>query len=244
MRVICVKNKAEGVRVLHSRREGVEMLNYNNVAGALAGLAFMAAGSAASAYVIDFTKASTGSSGSLFQGSVTWQLTSSGILNNSQAFDGTSTPSGTGLSFQTDGYGVGRNDDEITTSPKGQEWIEITFSAPVLINAVYFLDLFVAPDRSSYEVGQAAVNGGSPLISLAATDVAGTGAPGFVAATFAPVYATVIRFTMLSSNDSFGYADGALAGIGIAPVPVPAAGLLLLGGLAGLGALRRRRKAA
>ncbi|MEZ5867059.1 MAG: VPLPA-CTERM sorting domain-containing protein [Defluviimonas denitrificans] len=30
----------------------------------------------------------------------------------------------------------------------------------------------------------------------------------------------------------------------IAPVPVPAAGVMLLGGLAGLGALRRRRKAA
>jgi len=220
------------------------MLSMNWIAGAFAGAALGVAASAANAYVIDFTDASTGTSGSLFQGSVTWQMTASGILNNSQAFDGTSTPSGTGLSFQTDGYGVGLHDDEITTSPMRQEWIEITFSAPVLINAIYFLDLFVSPDQSSYEVGQASVNGGSPLISLAATDIAGTGAPGFVAATFAPIYATVIRFTMLSSNDSFGYADGALAGIGIAPVPVPAAGILLLGGLAGLGAVRRRRKQA
>ena len=220
------------------------MIGKNMMAGAVAGLALAAAASSASAYVIDFTKASTGHSGSLFQGSVSWQLTASGILNNSQAFDGTSTPSGTGLSFETDGYGVGRNDDEITTSPKGQEWIEITFSAPVLINAVYFLDLFVAPDQSSYEVGQASINGGNPVVSLAASDVARTGAPGFVAANFAPIYASVIRFTILSSNDSFGYADGALAGIGIAPVPVPAAGVLLLGGLAGLGALRRRRKSA
>ncbi len=220
------------------------MFGKNMVAGAVAGLAFVAVASAANAYVIDFTDASTGTSGSLFQGSVTWQMTSNGILNNSQAFDGTSAPSGTGLSFETDGYGVGRFDDEITNSPMRQEWIEITFSAPVLINAVYFLDLFIAPDRSSYEVGQASVNGGNPIFSLAATDIARTGASGFVAGTFAPIYASVIRFTMLSSNDSFGYSDGALAGIGIAPVPVPAAGVLLLGGLAGLGALRRRRKAA
>ncbi len=229
---------------VHSGSEGVEMLGKKMMAGAIAGCAIAAAATAANAYVIDFTKASTGTSGSLFQGSVTWNLTANGILNNSQAFDGTSAPVGTGLAFETDGYGVGRNDDEITTSPTRQEWMEITFSAPVLVNAVYFLDLFIAPDQSSREVGEASINGGNPIVTLAATEVARTGAPGFVAGTFAPVYATVIRFTILSSNDAFGYADGALAGIGIAPVPVPAAGALLLGGLAGLGMLRRRRKSA
>ncbi|MBC7140707.1 MAG: VPLPA-CTERM sorting domain-containing protein [Rhodobacteraceae bacterium] len=213
-------------------------------AGGLAGLALAVSASVANAYVIDFTDSSTGTTGSLFQGAVSWQLTSSGTLNNSQSYDGNSTPSGTGLSFETDGYGVGAHDDEITNAPMRQEWIQITFSAPVLIDAIYFLDLFVAPDRSSVEVGQASVNGGNPLLTLTATDIAGSGAPGFVGSTFAPIYASVIRFTVLSSNDSFGYADGALAGVGIAPIPVPAAGVMLLGGLGGLAALRRRRRKA
>ena len=36
---------------------------------------------------------------------------------------------------------------------------------------------------------------------------------------------------------------GALAGVGIAPVPVPAAGFVLLGALGALTGLRRRKKA-
>lgn len=212
-------------------------------AGAVAGLFLAASASVANAYVIDFTRASTGTSGSLFQGAITWTMTASGVPNNSQAFDGNALPS-TGLAYETDGYGVGLWDDEITTGPASREWITVAFSAPVLIDAVYFLDLFVSRDGSSREVGQASVNGGNPIISVAATDIARSGAAGSAAATFAPVWASTITFTILSTNDGFGYADGALAGIGIAPVPVPAAGLLLLGGLAGLAALRRRRRAA
>ncbi|MFM2354562.1 MAG: hypothetical protein RLZZ528_298 [Pseudomonadota bacterium] len=218
------------------------MFGLKTLAAAVTGVSLAFAAGAASATVIDFTDASTGHSGALFGGSVTWTMTASGALNNSQAFDGKTTPSVPGLSFETDGYGVGVKDDEITTSTKAQEWITVSFSAPVLIDAIYFLDLFVAKDNSSLEVGVATVNGGSPIINLTATDVAGTGS-GFVGATFAPILASYITFTVLSSNDAFGFADGALAGIGIAPVPVPAAGLLLLGGLGGLAALRRRKRA-
>lgn len=211
------------------------------MASAAIGAAVALSASAAGAAVIDFTSASTGHSGVL-AGGTTWSMTASGYLNNSQAFDGNSVPSGTGLSFETDGYGVGMNDDEITTAPMRQEWIEVAFSAPTLVNAFYFLDLFQNTNGQTIEVGQATVDG-STTFSLMATDIAGSGAGGFVAAVFKPIYATVIRFTVLNSNDNFGYADGALAGIGIAPIPVPAAGLLLMGGLGGLAALRRRRKA-
>lgn len=217
------------------------MFGKSLVMGAAFSAAMAFGASVSNAAVIDFTSASTGHSGVL-AGGTTWSMTASGVLNNSQTFDGNSKPAGSGLSFETDGYGVGLKDDEITTTPMRQEWIEVAFSAPTLINAFYFLDLFQAANGSTLEIGQATVDG-STTFSLAATDIAGSGAGGFVAAVFKPIYATVIRFTILSSNDNLGYADGALAGIGIAPVPVPAAGLLLMGGLGGLAALRRRRKA-
>jgi hypothetical protein len=217
------------------------MFGLNKVFGLVTGIALAAGLSAANATVIDFTSAGTGTSGSLFKGAVTWTLTSNGTLNNSQAFDGNPTPVGTPLSFQTDGYGVG--DDEISTSSRITQYIDLTFSAPTLIDAIYFLDLFVARNIQTAEVGLASIDGGAP-IALMATDIAGSGTAGFVSALFAPVLATVIRFTVFDTNDLLGVADGALAGVGIAPVPVPAAGLMLLGGLGGLAALRRRRKTA
>lgn len=217
------------------------------VAGAVTGAVLSLGAVAANAYTIDFTDSGTGTTGTLFGGSVNWTMTASGILNNSQAFDGISTPatSASGLSFQTDGYGVGRADDEITTFPNGrQEWIRVAFSTPVLVNALYFLDLFIAPNGSSQEIAVATMNGGFPVVNINAVDVFNRANGGFASTTFAPILASEIFFTVLSSNDSVGFADGALAGIGIAPVPVPAAGLLLLGGLGGLAALKRRRKAA
>lgn len=212
-----------------------------SIAGAVFSAVIGLAAMTANAAVIDFTSASTGASGTIGNGT-TWTMTASGPLNNSQLYDGNAIPAGSGLAFERDGYGVGLKDDEITTTAKSQEWIEVTFSVPTLINAFYFLDLFVARDGSNLEVGQALVDGTNAYL-LSATDVAGSGAGGFVSSVFKPIFATVIRFSVLSSNDNYGYADGALAGIGLAAVPVPAGGLMLMGGLAGLGALRRRKKA-
>ncbi len=223
------------------------MFGFKGVAGVVAGAVMALSAAGANAYSIDFTKANTGASGTLFGGSVTWDMTASGVLNNSQAFDGkaTAATNASGLAFDTDGYGVGAKDDEITTFPNGkQEWIRVSFSAPVLVDALYFLDLFVAKDGSSREVAMGSINGGFPIVSIYATDVIGNKRAGFASATFAPILVSDIFFTIMSTNDSVGFADGALAGIGLAPVPVPAAGLLLLGGLGGIAALRRKRKAA
>ena len=217
------------------------MVTLKKMVAGVAGVALALGVSAASASVIDFTRASTGTTGTILGGTVNWTMTANGVLNNSQAFDGKTTPVGSPLSFQTDGYGVGAKDDEITTTPKSQEIITLTFDKATLIDAIYFLDLFVARVGGSKEVGVATFDGLTQVL-LTATDLANTGS-GYVAATFAPILATVVTFTVLDSNDAYGYADGALAGVGIAPVPVPAAGLLLVGGLGGLAALRRRKKA-
>lgn len=211
-----------------------------------AGAAFAAAMAVApsgNAAVIDFTSASTGHSGTVYSGAVTWTMSANGMLNNSQKYDGayvSSAAASTGLSFQTDGYGVGKDDDEITSSARKREVIEVSFSKPVLVNAIYFLDLFVSKNGESREVGNASFSGGL-LVSATAADVFGKGAPGFAAATLKPIWTTFIRFSVRDSNDMAGFADGALAGVGLAPVPVPAAGGLLLAGLGGLAALRRRR---
>lgn len=217
------------------------MVSFKKLAAVAAGAVLAMGVASASASVIDFTKATTGTTGTVLGGTVNWTMTANGILNNSQAFDGKTTPVGSPLSFETDGYGVGAKDDEITNSQKLKEVITLTFDKPTLIDAIYFLDLFVSRNDGSKEVGVATFDGLNSVF-LTATDLANTGS-GYVAATFAPILAKVISFTVLDTNDAYGYADGALAGVGIAPVPVPAAGLLMVGGLGGLAALRRRKKA-
>jgi hypothetical protein len=221
---------------------------------ALLGASFVAAATCAQAGTIDFTSAATHTSGTV--DGINWTMTTNvGTLNNSQLFDGQdSLPalSGTGLALQKDGYGVrssidnASNDDEITTVRAGMEAITISFSRPVYFTGIAFLDLFVASGSKIGEVGHAVLSDGTTF-AISATDLANSGGSkraGYAALSTLGVITNQVRIYMGLTNDQQGFADGALASVSVAPVPVPAAGLMLLGGLGGLSALRRKRKTA
>ena len=67
---------------------------------------------------------------------------------------------------------------------------------------------------------------------------------GYASLDVAGLITKSIKIYIGLTNDRQGFADGALASVSVAPVPVPAAGLLLLGGVGGLAAVRRKRKTA
>ena len=199
--------------------------------GSVAAVSMMAAASVVSAGVIDFTAASTGTSGTV--DGVAWTMTGKPVQgNNKQAFDGSMIPANSfGLAFNTDGYGV--RDDEI--GPR--ESITITFAKAVRITGFAFLDLYESiMNPGTGEVGEITING-------MVYDTAFTGnASGYSESIFGkPVLVTSVKFTSVSSNDDRGVLDGALAALAIAPIPVPAAGLMLLTALGGVAALRRRK---
>ena len=233
--------------------KGFGMFSLKTIAGAAAGLV-LATGVASASTLIDFTSAATGTSGSV--GGVNWTMSSNvGIVNNSQLFDGQdslASLAGTGLAFQRDGYGVRstidaqRNDDEISSMRGGMEAITLTFSKAVKLTSVAFLDLFMPANSKIGEVGYARLSDGT-VLSFAGSDIAnanGSRRAGYAGSAFAGLVTTSISFYIGLTNDAKGVADGALASISVAPVPVPAAGLLLTAGLGGIAAVRRRRKTA
>lgn len=208
----------------------------------------------ATAATIDFTAASTGTSGTI--AGTTWTMSSNvGTLNNSQKFDGQDSLSSlgsTGLAFQTDGYGVRskydsqRNDDEITSITAGMEAVTIAFAKPVLLTGISFLDLYLPRTGGAGEVGYAKLSDGT-ILSVAATDLANipskTFRAGYAALSTLGIKTKSISIYMGLTNDLQGNADGALASVSVAPVPLPAAGLMLMAGLGGLTALRRKKRA-
>lgn len=229
------------------------MIDLKTIAGAAIALT-LAAGASSASTLIDFTKASTASSGSV--GGVNWTMSSNiGYVNNSQLFDGQdslASLAGTGLAFQRDGYGVRstldkqRNDDEISSMKGGMEAITLTFSKAVKLTSVAFLDLFMPANSRIGEVGYAKLSDGT-ILSFNGTDIANSGSSrraGYAGSAFAGIVTTSISFYIGLTNDTKGVADGALASISVAPVPVPAAGLLLTAGLGGIAAVRRRRNKA
>lgn len=220
----------------------------------LAKCAFMGAalalmGTAASAATIDFTR--NASVGAISSGSVKgvgYTVTANGALNNSQRYDG-GTPfpmNSFGLAFDRDGLGVG--DDEISRTISNSEFVRITFDRAVEVTGFAFLDLFRARQGQSREAGVVRVggNGGSPdAVLLAVQDFAERGVPGYAELTGLSLFSNEFTFRVRNGNDAVGVADGALAAVQVGAVPIPAAGVLLVGALGGLAAMRRRaRKAA
>ncbi len=190
----------------------------------------------ASSAVIDFTSGGVITNGTVL-GDVDYEVTAVGGPLTATAYDGgLPTPVNSfGLAFVADGYGV--TDDEITTN-RLVESITITFSESVKITGFAFLDLF----QQLADLGEVAV------MSFGAGDVelafdTANAASGYAELTGLDIRTASVTFTVQRTNDTRGFADGALAAIEVAAVPVPAAGLLMLGGLGGLLALRRRRKA-
>ncbi|GIX12226.1 MAG: hypothetical protein KatS3mg118_0185 [Paracoccaceae bacterium] len=157
-----------------------------------------------------------------------------GRLNFTQNYDG---PAGAsfcgagGLACISDGLGI--TDDEIG----GTESATLTFSRAVTVSGLHFLDLFVARNQSSRETAKVSVNGGS-WQSFAAVNT-GNGGYLFEAVNWTNV--TSLAFAYQIGNDSSGIGDYALAAVEVTPVPVPAAGLLMITGLGGLGLIARRR---
>lgn len=189
-----------------------------NVGGGAGGVYTTATGASATGTVLD---------------TVLWTVTptpSEGPLTYT-AYDGTSGTSP--LTNTIDGIGI--VDDEVTNP---DEHLTLSFSTAVSVSAIHVLDLF--GDESVKVV----INGVDYILN--ALGVYDGGAfDGFATLVLdAPVTTTMIEFYAGIGNDfgnGLGNPDFALAGVDVATVPVPAGGLLLIGALGGLAALRRRK---
>lgn len=140
------------------------------------------------------------------------------------------------LKCDNDGLGVTTGDDEY----RGNTSITVTFSSPVSVSRLFFLDLFGAPSNES---GKYDVNGVSnPSYTYAATAPyvsAQNNNGGYWEQTVALSNVSSLKFYIPQGSTS----SAALAGIEMGTVPTPSAISLLLIGLAASGAALRKRRA-
>ena len=210
-----------------------------------AAVAAFAATGAAQASTIDFTGAPFQLNDSVVTGvtdfGVGFTLSSTGGSLNWTGFDGTGGT--TGLAETFDGVGV----DEITDHDATNESIILTFDRAVFVTGVGFLDLFVDPNLTNPGDNETAIvdfTNGSADKAFNGVQAPISNNPGFLNASFAAELTTQLVFSATNGNDGLGAGDFALASVDVAPVPLPAAAWLLMGGLAGLGLLGRKRRAA
>lgn len=210
--------------------------------------------SQASAATIDFSNAGTGAAGATGLGGVTYTtaatygttllpaLSSPGSVSVSQF--------GLGTGFLLDNPG---GSNRIDGMPNGTwEMVTVTFSAAVNL-ADFILGRMDTNDDFEYSI-----NGGifthveAPSAALITTASPGSNPLGQLY-TFTANWLNVTSFSIRASGD-FSRSDGLLGNddftlaaanvTAITPVPLPAGAPLLLAGLAGLAALRRRKRAA
>ncbi|WP_306751787.1 VPLPA-CTERM sorting domain-containing protein [Paracoccus actinidiae] len=210
----------------------------------VAAAALLAGGVSANAAVIDFTALPVGTTGPLMGsvGGTSWVLTgSSGQVQTPQACDGPAN----GLACVNDGVGIAGSE----ISGNNKAYATITFSKQVALVAAYFYDLFIARDGNNAE-SIYITNGASPSlpadadVTVNASEVFKTNNGFKLESGFKLVGTTFTFFVDPNGNDNVGRPDAALAALEIAPVPLPAGGLLIASALGGLGLLRRKQKKA
>lgn len=233
---------------------------------ALAGAVALGSAAGVSAATIDFTDRSTYSpSPAVGQTTVTgstngisWSLSAGGgYLTDFQNFDGDEAGNDF-MAFESDGIGVsqdlaGKVDDEVSFGVNGGEYLMLTFtSGPAEIIGAYFLDVFGFEGvkvtfystmfGEFFEIFDEARNPLDNAVEEYETATFG----GYFAIGGPAIEVTALKFEAIGFNDfngGVGNPDFALAGIALAPIPLPAGGVLLLTALGGLGLAARRRKA-
>lgn len=203
----------------------------------------LASGVAASAAILDFTAGTTGAtSGSEFGG---WSM--QGYYNGEPHSLNTSTkgpgPMGP-LAGDNDGAGV--RTDEISFET---DYVTITFAEEVTLIGAYFLDLYdktTEREVANISVGDSVGEADASLAGYAIKSGPAnpTGEAGYGELLGISLRGTQFTFFAGATNDTFGTPDFALAGLDVAPVPLPAGMLLLPTAIGGLMLARRRKKQA